>query len=153
MKSLHNETREKVPNGYSKVIIYRELKKNLRAKLKNSPVAMIPHKSQSYCKILDLSFQILHRGKIIQSVNSATVKQAPSEEMIHMGQCVQRLIATLLGNYDKNNPFNFAKLDIKDVFWRLSVSDTDVWNFCYVLPQDNKVKNIEDIEVVVPNCL
>ena len=47
MKELHNDTKEKVSNGYSKVIRYRELKKNLPEKLKISPVAMIPHKSLS----------------------------------------------------------------------------------------------------------
>ena len=33
------------------------------------------------------------------------------------------------------------------------ISDTYVWNFCYVLPQANKVKNIEYINLVIPNCL
>ena len=72
--------------------------------------------------------------------------------MMHLGQCVQRLIATLVDNYEKNTPFSFAKLYIKDGFWRMAVSDTDAWNFCYVIPQFNKVKNIEDIEVLVQNC-
>ena len=89
----------------------------------------------------------------MQSVNSETVKQAPAESVIYLGQCVQQLIATLAENYDKNTPLKFAKLDIKDGFWRLLVSDTDAWNLCYVLPQVHKVKNIEDIEVVLPNCL
>ena len=71
MNAPHEETCEKVANRYAKVIRYGELKKNLPAKFKISPVAIIPHKS----------------------------------------------------------PFQFAKLDVKDDFWRLAVSDTDAWNF------------------------
>ena len=72
--------------------------------------------------------------------------------MLQLVQFVKRLDATLVDNYDKNTPFSFAKLYIKDGFWRMAVSDTDAWNFCYVIPQFNKVKNIEDIEVLVQNC-
>ena len=74
---------------YAKVIRHVDLKKNLLEKLKTSPVAMILHKSQSYRTIFDLSFQLQHRGTMMQSVNSATVKQAPEEAMIHLVQCVQ----------------------------------------------------------------
>ena len=81
------------------------------------------------------------------------VKHAPSKEMIYLGQFVQRLIATLAEYYDKKKPFRFSKLDIKDGFWRMADSDTDAWNFCDVIPQINKVKNIEDTKVLVPNCL
>ena len=82
MKALYDEKREKVANGYYKVIRYGEIKKNLPEKLKISPVAMIPHKSRSYRKNLDLSFQIQHRRTMMQSVNSETVKHAPAELMI-----------------------------------------------------------------------
>ena len=44
IKSLHDEKKEKVANGYAKVMRYVELKKNLPSKLKISPVVMIPHK-------------------------------------------------------------------------------------------------------------
>ena len=60
--------------------------------------------------------------------------------MIQLGQCIQQLISTLENNYDKDTPFKFAKIDIKDGFWRLVVSDTYAWYFCYVLPQANKKK-------------
>ena len=125
-----------------KVIRYGELNKKLPEKLKISPVAMIPHKSRSYHTILDLSFHILHRGAMMQLVNSATVKQSLSEAIIQQRQCVQRLIATLTDNYDDNTPFKFEKMDIKYGFWRLAVSDIDTWNLCYVLPKANKVKKL-----------
>ena len=62
--------------------------------------------------------------------------------MMQLGQCVQRLIATLTDNYDDNTPFKFEKIDIKYGFWRLAVSDIDAWNLCYVLPKANKVKKL-----------
>ena len=54
--------------------------------------------------------------------------------MIQLGQYVQRIISTLTDNYDETTPFKFAKIDIKDEFWRLEVSNTDAWSFCYVIP-------------------
>ena len=72
-----------------------------------------------------LYFQLQHRATLMQSVNSATVKQAKSESMIQLGQCEKQLIVTLADNYDKKTPFRFSKIDIKDGFWRLVVSGTD----------------------------
>ena len=153
MKALHAETNEKVANGYAKIVRYGDLQHDMPSNLKISPVAMIPHKSRSYRTILDLSFQLRHKGKLLPSVNDATVKLAPAESMVQLGQCVQRLIALLADNYDPTTPFRFAKLDIKDGFWRLAVNDKDAWAFCYVLPQFTPVTNIEDTLIVVPNCL
>ena len=55
--------------------------------------------------------------------------------------------------YDEKTPINFSELDIKDAFWRLVVSSKDAWNFYHVLPHIKKVESIEDIKVVVPNCI
>lgn len=98
LKALHEETKEKVKNGYAKVIRYGDIINNLPEKLKISPVAMIPHKSRAFRTILDLSFRLRHLGKLMESVNSATVKQAPAESMVQLGNCVQRLIALLADN-------------------------------------------------------
>ena len=152
-EALFAETDDKVRNGYAKVVRYGDIKHKLPKKLKISPVAMIPHKSRSFRTILDLSFQLRHMGKLMDSVNSATVKQAPAESMIQLGQCVQRLIALLADNYDPNQPFLFSKLDIKDGFWRMAVNDENAWNFCYVLPSDDPNVDIDDVKIVVPNCL
>jgi hypothetical protein len=91
----------------------------------------------------------------MESVNSATVKQALAESMVQLGNCcVQRLIALLADNYDQAKPFKFAKLDIKYGFWRLATNNADAWNLCYVLlPQFKPVENVEDTLLVVPNCL
>ena len=153
LKALHDETDDKVENGYARVLRYGDIMRNMPKKLKISPVAMIPHKSRSFRTILDLSFRLRHLGKLMESVNSATVKQAPAESMVQLGNCVQRIIALLADNYDPSQPFLFSKLDIKDGFWRMAVSEDDAWNFCYVLPQSAPVTNIEDILIVVPSCL
>ena len=47
----------------------------------------------------------------------------------------------------------FTKLDVKDGFWRMAVSDEDAWNLCCVLPYLQTTTNIDDIEIVVPNSL
>ena len=92
-------------------------------------MAMIPHKSRSFWTILDLSFHLRYKGKLLESVNSATNKLAPAEAMVQLGNCVQQLVATMAENYDPNQPFKFAKLDIKDGFWQLAVNNKDAWNF------------------------
>ena len=153
LKALHDETNEKIANGYSKVVRYGDIKDNLPKNLKISPVAMIPHKSRSFRTILDLSFRLKLKGKLMPSVNSGTTKQAPAESMIQLGMCIQRLVALLADNYDPQKPFKFAKLDIKDGFWRMAVNEEDAWNFCYVLPQEITPTNIDDTLIVVPDCL
>ena len=56
MKALYYETKDKVSNGYAKVIMCGEIKKNPLVNIKISPLAMISHKSQHYRTIVDLSF-------------------------------------------------------------------------------------------------
>ncbi len=153
MQALHEETEDKVKNGYARVVRYGDIKRNLPKTLKISPVAMIPHKSRSFRTILDLSFRLRLRNILMQSVNSATVKQAPAESMVQLGNCIQRIVDILARNYDPNHPFKFAKLDIKDGFWRMAVSAEDAWNFCYVLPVPHPTGNIDDTLLVVPSCL
>ena len=153
LKALHDETWDKVKNGYAKVVRFGDIMDNIPPKLKISPVAMIPHKSRAFRTILDLSFRLKHQGKLMESVNSATVQQAPAEAMIQLGHCMKRLVALLAENHDPHHPFKFAKLDIKDGFWRMAVNNHDAWNFCYVLPHINPSTKVEDALIVVPNCL
>ena len=57
-------------------------------------------------------------------------------------------------NYNVALPFWFAKLDIKDGFWRLVVNSSDAWNFAYVLPSlTNKQIDIDGTELVIPTSL
>ena len=153
IQALQAETEEKIKAGYARVVLWKDLKHNIPAKLKISPVAMVPHKSRKFRTILDLSFKLRHKGQLFPSVNSNTIKLAPQEAMVQLGNCMKRLVSTMADNIDKARPFAFAKVDIKDGFWRLMVSNDDAWNFCYALPQQGNKKDIDNISIVVPNSL
>ena len=56
-------------------------------------------------------------------------------------------------HHKKHKPFLFAKLDIKDRFWRMAVGDKAAWNFCYVLPSITPTSSIDNICIMVPNSL
>jgi hypothetical protein len=150
-KQLLAETTEKIKNGYARVVKWGDIKHAVPPKLKISPVAMIPHKSRAYRCILDLSFKLFAKGKSFQSVNESTVKKSKDESMVQLGTSIYRIVAAMADQYNLDWPFAFAKLDIKDGFWRLAVSDEDAWNFCYTLPCKDGT-HIDDIEIVVPNC-
>jgi hypothetical protein len=66
------ETKDKIKDGYAKIVKWKDIKTNVPPQLKISPVAMIPHKSRQFQAILDLSFQLRINGKKQPSVNSAT---------------------------------------------------------------------------------
>jgi hypothetical protein len=149
---LEKETKDKIERGFARIVTWGELEPNLPKKLKLSPVAMIPHKSRLFRCILDLSFNIkLDHNKLHPSVNESTTKHAPQGSMAELGNALRRIIAMLADHQGSNKEFRFSKLDIKDGFWRMVVSDVDAWNFCYALP--NKSGRIEDTRIVVPNCL
>ena len=152
---LINETNEKVKYNYAKVVRYGDIQENLPSNLKISPVSMIPHKSKLFRCILDLSFQLKNprTGKKWDSVNSATTKLSKQQSMGQLGSVVKRIVATMADHYDPGKPFMFTKLDIKDRFWRMAVSNEAAWNFCYVLPSNNKDLPLEDTMIVVPNSL
>ena len=116
---------------------------------------MIPHKSKEFRTILDLTFKLRKkRGKeTYESVNSAITKKNPQQAMGQLGSVIKRIVATMADHYDPTKPFMFPKLDIKDGFWRMAVSDNDAWNFCYSLPSEDPNQDIDDIQIVVPNSL
>jgi hypothetical protein len=153
VRQLRRETTEKIACGYARTVRWGDIVHNIPPKLKISPVAMIPHKSKKYRCILDLSFTLYEGGKSYPSVNDTTNRLAKPEAMTQLGNCLKRIVASMADNFDKNRPFMFCKLDIKDGFWRMRVSDDDAWNFAYVLPslKDNIAE--DDIELVIPNSL
>lgn len=153
IECIRAENLQKVKDGYAKLVKWKDIRKNRPKKLKISPVAAIPHKSRKFRTILDLSFRLKYKWMKLNSVNSATKLQAPYEAMVQLGNCVQRLIKTLANNYDPEKPFAFSKLDIKDGFWRIAVSDEDAYNFCYVLPTVDPLEDIGEAEIVIPNSL
>ena len=154
VKFLQEETEEKVKNGFARVVKWKDIKASIPPKLKISPVAMVPHKSKKFRVIMDLSFQFKKRdGSKWASVNSATTKLAPQQSMAQLGHALKRIVATLAANFDPDQPFKFAKLDIKDGFWRMAVNDADAWNFVYVLPSESKTTPLDEVKLVVPNSL
>ena len=153
-KYLHEETQEKLKGGYIRIVKWKDIKHNCPKNLKNSPVAMIPHKSRSFRCILDLSFKLKVNGTKINSVNETTTTQSPQKSMAQLGWVIKRIITTMAHNYNTNKPFFFSKCDIKDGFWRMNVSLDDAWNFCYVIPsQQNKASSLDDTNIVVPHAL
>ena len=153
VRQLRLETEDKVKHSYARVIKWGEIKNNIPDKLKISPVAMIPHKSKPFRCILGLSFTLRHKGITYSSVNERTKKLARQEAMAQLGQVVRRLIHQMAIHRHHGHVFKFAKLDVKDGFWRMAVSDEDAWNFCYVLPSLQKRTSLDDVEIVVPNSL
>ena len=146
IKAFQDKCKAKIAQGYAHVVRYRDIKHNRLAKLKLSPVAMIPHKSWLFRTILNLSFGICLSWQEMPSVNDSTKKMAPAEAMVQLRQCLQRIIATLADNANTKNPFLFAKLDIKDGFWHLAINEDNTWNFCYVMPTTMVPESINDRE-------
>jgi hypothetical protein len=154
LKCLIEEAEAKVTHGFSRIITWKDIKNDVPKKFKLSPVAMIPHKSKLFRSILDLSFVLRsQRSTTLKSVNEDTIKLAPQQSMNQLGKTLKRIIAALADCHAANRKMMFAKLDIKDGFWRLVVSHEDAWNFCYVIPNTDPNAHIDDTKIVVPNSL
>jgi hypothetical protein len=127
IRQLQVKTKEKIACGYARIIKWGDIKNKIPTKLKISPVAMIPHKSKKYRCILDLSFTLFEDGQEFPSVNDTTTRLALPQAMAQLGNCLKRLTAHMADNHDIKSPFMFCKLDIKDGFWRMRVSDDNAW--------------------------
>ena len=111
---------EKCAQGYARVVCYGDIKNKRPKNLKIFPVAMIPHKSKPYYCILDLSFVFKLLGITYPSINESTTPLVPPEAMVQLGHAINRIISHMTTHYDKERPFHFTKLDIKD-FLRLKL--------------------------------
>ena len=151
IEQMQVEAREKEAQGFAKIYLWEELKKNLPKALKLSPLAMIPHKSRKYRAILDLSFSLLIDGYHLPSVNEATEKCAPEEAMDQLGSALPRIIEAMASapKPKHGSEIMMSKLDIKDGFWRMVCEAGQEWNFAYILPN----KPGEPVEIVVPSSL
>ena len=116
MRQLRQETEDKIKHNYARVVQWGDIKNNLPAKLKISPVAMIPHKSNPFRCILNLSFTLFHKGIKNSSVNERTRKMACPEAKVKLGKVVCRIINMMAEHRHHGHPFKFAKLDVKDGF-------------------------------------
>jgi len=145
------QTTEKVKQGFAKMYLWDELKKNLPRGLKLSPIACIPHKSRSFRLILDLSKGVRIQGLDHPSVNESSNKDtAPQEAMKELGSVLPRLIYAAAMAPEAKGPILFAKFNIKDGYWRMNVEEGQEWNFAFVLP---KLDPTEPTQIVVPSAL
>ena len=112
-----------VTAGFSKVVLWDDIKQLRPRNLKISPVALIPQTGRRGRIILDLSFPVYQdvNGVVTttqQSVNSTTVLTALTEPVKEIGLLLLRLL-----HYMPDTPRGLhilsCKLDISDGFWRL----------------------------------
>ena len=148
---IWNEAHEKQEQGFARIVLWDDIKDRINdyPQLKVSPLSMIPHKSRKYRAILDLSFKLRIAGMALPSVNEATIKTAVQEAMNQLGTVLPRIIEAVANAPEEDGDILFAKLDIKDGFWRMVVPEGAEWNFAYVLPQ----KPGEPIRLVIPSAL
>ncbi len=107
------EAREKEVQGFAKIYKWEDLKQKLyeHPQIKLLPLTMIPHKSQKYWAVLDISFQMQITGYLLPLVNNVRHLYAPEEAIDQIG--------TLLLAHLTQGDVLFSKLDIKDGFWRM----------------------------------
>ena len=156
LECLVQEAEEKEKDGFVKIITWGSIKDKIPKKLKLSPIAMIPHKSRKFRAILDLSFHLRTTGKTQKpgpSVNDATTKLSNPDAMNELGNALKRILARMADAQKDKKQLWFAKLDIKDGFWRMIVNDHDAWNFCYAIPPSDHQASLDTIRIVVPNSL
>ena len=139
-----------VKAGFSRVVLWEDLRQLRPANLKISPVAVVPQTGRRGRIILDLSFPVYQEVNGVvtvtqESVNSTTVLKAPSIPVKEIGKVLPRML-----QYMRDTPAGlhilFSKLDISDGFWRLIVQWLDSYNFAYVLPQEAS----EPCRIVIP---
>ena len=119
-KILTEEVTAKEKKGQRKVVLWDSIKENPHEELKISPIPIIPHKSQNFRAILDLSFALrLKDGELLLSVNDLYVKTAPQGYIYHLVHSLMRTIHAF-AHADENMKNFMAKWDIKDGFWHLN---------------------------------
>lgn len=158
-KAIREEALEKVDQGFAKLVPWSELrqliKKGLKTHTKVSPIAAIPHKSRLFRMILDLSSKgqrgHTHKPKAVNELTNE--ETAPSHSMAQLGSTLGRVIYAVATRPTDEGPLLFAKLDIKDGFWRMCVPTSDEEQFCYVLPQIPGQTPDKDVMLVVPSAL
>jgi hypothetical protein len=139
-----------VTAGFSKVMLWDDVKRLHPANLKISPVALIPREGLHGRIILNLSFPIYQdiNGVVTvtqESVNSTTVLMTLSTPVKEIWKMLPRLL-----HYMRDTPRGlhilFCKIDISNGFWHLVIQEADCFNFAYLLPQATG----EPIRLVIP---
>ena len=130
---LSTEVHEKLSLTQVTLVPWAASKHDPPTHLKISPIAMVPHKSQKFWVVLDLSFSCHGNGGcLVLSVNSTTIKTAPLGSIDQLGHYLQKVIqAFAMALHD--DPIFMAKWDIKD-FCRLNCAPGHECTSLYVLP-------------------
>ena len=149
--ACQKEALERIKDGCCRIVKWNDIKQNIPVNLKISPIAAIPHKSREYRMILDLSHAFRAFTTKTLSVNEASNKTlAPQHAMYELGNVIPRIVHTIAHMPNPHIPILFAKIDLKDGYWRMVVNALDAWNFAYVLPT---IKPTTDPELVIPDSL
>ena len=101
---------------------------------------------------MDLLFELEVNRRRLASVNDASKALAPAAALDQMGEALPQLIAAVASAPKEGGDIVFAKLDIKDGFWRMSVQRGAEWNFAYVLPPAPG-QEPGDVDLVVPSAV
>jgi hypothetical protein len=84
---------KKVQTKEAHLVQWDDIKDNPPKELKILPIAAIPHKSNDFCSILDLSFRLCFAtGRVLASINDTTEKTAPAGTIDQIGECLSRVI-------------------------------------------------------------
>jgi hypothetical protein len=156
---VHEDIEYQVQAGFSKVVLWSDIKHNLHRNFKISPVAVVPQPNRRGRIILDLSLPVRrqnqkvrrrHRmGDVIQeSVNDTTEHLAPVEAVKAIGQVLPNLFQ-FMADTPQEEIIAFSKIDLSDGFWRMIVEENSKWNFCYVMPDPDG----SPTRIVVPSAL
>ena len=143
-----------VDAGFSRIVLWEDLKENMPPNLKVSPLAVVPQTGRRGRLILDLSFGVRRshgpdKGKIIQpSVNETTQKLSPQQPLDELGSVLPRIF-DFMAKTPLEDDIMFSKIDLSDGFWRMIVAEEDAYNFTYVLPGLPG----EPLRLVIPHAL
>jgi hypothetical protein len=155
---VHEDIDYQVKAGFTEVVYWDDIKDDLPAHFKVSPVAVIPQTGRRGRIILDLSFPVRRppkqgksrrMGEVIQeSINDTTSKLAPTEPVHEIGKVLPRLFH-FMASTPEDQEIRLSKVDLSDGFWRLLVEPAQKWNFCYVMPDPPGAR----VRIVVPSAL
>jgi hypothetical protein len=139
---VHEDVEYQVAAGFTQIVLWDEIKHNLSANFKISPVAVIPQPNRRGRIILDLSFPVRRQnsgkrqrrmGEVVQQlVNETPERLAPPEGVKAIGQVLPKLFQ-FMADTPANKVIGFSKIDLSHGFGRMIVEEDQKRNFCYAM--------------------
>jgi hypothetical protein len=139
---VHEDVAYQVKAGFSKIVMWDDIKNDLPPWFKISPVAVIPQEARRGRIILDLSFAVQLQQKpdqreagllLQEAVNDTTVPLAPRRSVREIGKVLPRVFG-FMASRPEGQTILLSKVDLSDGFWRIIIEEVARWNFCYVMP-------------------